>query len=375
MDNKKIIWGIIAIIAIVLFWQFGNKKIEPIGTIKIGAVMPLSGSRADAGEQGRQGLMIAKEEINKDSSRAYKIELLFEDSKYEPQAAVAGLKKLIDVDSVKYVIGAYGSSETLAIAPIAEQQRVILITPASQSDAITKAGDYIFRLMHNTAQEAPFIGPFITDRMKSNELHFIGIKTEVTPSYIKNITPVLERANKKVGLIEEFDTKASDFRTQLIKIKSKNPTDIFIIAQPAQVGLILKQANDLDMYKNVQYYSLGTEGSEIVTVGGKLVDGLIYTFSYDAFGSEKQVVDFHQKFLKIYNREPDGTAANAYDALYLLSDCFEKVGNEVDNVKSCLYETKNRVGASGIFSIDENGDAQKNLIIKTIRDGKFVKYE
>lgn len=372
--NEKIILGIVVIIiAIAGVWYEINKKPAEKEAIKIGVVEPLSGSRADAGEYVKNALLLAEEDINNDSRRKYKISFIYEDSKYEPQTAVGAITKLRNLDKVHYVIGAQGSSETLAIAPIAETSKIILITPGSQSDEISKAGDYIFRTIHNTAQEAPIFAETVARRMKSDTIHFLALNTDATPSYLKHFQPAIEQKGKRVGIVEKFDPKETDFRTQLLKIKAENPADIFLIATPKNAGMILKQSGELDI--KAQFYNIGVEGPELIQIAGGAAEGLVYPYSYDIQSESAYVKNFHQKYLDRYKRENDTVAANAYDAAYLLSNCFEKVGDNVEKVKNCLYQTTNYEGASGKFSIDQNGDAVKQFIIKTIKNGQFVKYE
>lgn len=372
---KTIIW---LVIAILLLWGavviFDGKKVETEKeTIKIGVVMPLTGVRADAGEYTQNALDIAEAEINSDEERKYRIEFAIEDTKYEPPVAVSGLRKLIDFDKVHYVIGPYGSSEVNAAAPIAEQAGVVMVLPGAQSEEISQLGDYIFRVIHNSAQEAPVFAKFVAGNIKSDTLHFLAINTAITDPYLKSFRPAFEAEGKKVGLIEKFDSKATDFKTELTKIKAKNPTDIFLLASPKMVGLIIKQASELGI--KAQFYNIGVEGPDIVAVAGPLAEGLLYPYSYDSKGSEPRVSAFYEKYVSQFGSEPDTIAANSYDTAYLLSDCFEKVGDSAVAVKDCLYTVKDYAGASGTFSIDQNGDAVKNIFIKTIKDGKFVRYE
>jgi len=84
---------------------------------------------------------------------------------------------------------------------------------------------------------------------------------------------------------------------------------------------------------------------------------------------------FREKYLYVYGKKNEILAPNGYDTLYLLSNCFEKVGIDVDKVKQCLYDTKNYHGASGLISFDENGDVSKPFIVKIVRNRTFVKYE
>lgn len=370
-SSRVILW--LVVLAVIVVGGFAVNRQKGTETIKIGVIAPLTGVRADAGEFTRNALAVAEEEINADTARRFKAQFLFEDSKYEPAPAVSALRKLIDVDGVRFVIGPHGSSEVLATAPIAEQARVILIAPASQTSEVSQAGDYVFRVIHNSAQEAPISALFVARRMKSDTIHFLALNTAITDAYLKDFAPVFEKAGKKIGLVEKFDSKAGDFKTELVKIKSKNPTDIFLIATPKHAGLILKQANELGV--KVQFYNIGVEGPDIIQIAGPAAEGLLYPYSYDSARKDESVTRFYVVYSARFKREPDTIAANVYDAAFLISNCVEKVGDDVEKVKQCLYETKDFNGASGVFSIDENGDAVKNIFFKTVKNGQFVRVE
>ncbi len=89
--------------------------------IKIGAVLPLTGTSADAGDYIRKGLLLAQEEINKNSKNNYV--LIFEDSLYSPQTAVTAFNKLENIDKIDFLVP-YGSSISMALAPIAEKNKI-----------------------------------------------------------------------------------------------------------------------------------------------------------------------------------------------------------------------------------------------------------
>jgi len=369
--GRSILW--LVVLALIIAGVFAIGRQKETGAIKIGVIAPLTGVRADAGEFTKNALAIAEEEINADSARRFKAQFIFEDSKYEPAPAVSALRKLIDVDGVHYIIGPHGSSEVLAVAPVAEQGKVLLIAPASQTSEVSQAGDYIFRVIHNSAQEAPVSAAFVGKKMKSDTAHFLALNTAITNAYLKDFPPPFEAAGKKIGLVEKFDSRAGDFKTELVKIKAKNPSDIFLIATPKHAGLILKQASDLGI--KAQFYNIGVEGPELIQLAGSAAEGLLYPYSYDSTGDGGKTKHFYDAYTARFAREPDTVAANVYDAAFLIADCIEKVGNEVEDVKQCLYETANFNGASGVFDIDDNGDAVKTIFFKTVKDGKFVRYE
>jgi branched-chain amino acid transport system substrate-binding protein len=355
---------------LLLLLQFAIGISGAAETVKIGVLAPMTGPRAEAGRYMQNGLRLAGEEIDGDKDRRYRLQFIFQDTSYLPRNAVNGFHALKEVHKVDFIIGAGGSSETLAVAPLAEKSATVLITPSSQSHLISSAGDYIFRLVHNTAQEAPFFAEYVAQHMRGDTLHFVALETDITPSYLENFLPALERAGKKAGLIQEFAVDDRNFRPFLLRIKQQNPTDILLLTLAGAAATALRQAQELDI--RAQYYTLGVESPELVQLAGRLAEGIIYPYSYDSTSAEPSVSRFYRRYHEAFNEPPDAVAANSYDAAVLLSRCFERVGVNVEKVKFCLYGTKDFAGAGGTFSIDSNGDAVKRLYIKTIRDGKFV---
>jgi branched-chain amino acid transport system substrate-binding protein len=357
-----------------LLWLAGVCAAPTFGeTVKIGVLAPLTGPRADAGRYMQNGLELARQNINQSKDKRYHLEFIFQDTAYNPRTAVSGFHTLKDVHGVSYIVGAGGSSETLAVAPLAERTATILITPSSQSHVISSSGDYIFRLIHNTAQEAPFFAKFVARKMRGDVLHFVALQTDITPSYLANFVPTLQQAGKKIGLIQEFGAEERDFRTFLLRIKQQKPTDIFLLVLGGAVGAALQQAHELGI--EAQFYTLGVESTDWMRIAGTLTEGILYPYSYDSGSTEAAVAVFQRRYRQMFGELPDAVAANSYDAAALLSGCFERVGTTVESVKTCLYQTKNFLGAGGTFSIDSNGDAVKRLYVKTVRDGQFALVE
>jgi branched-chain amino acid transport system substrate-binding protein len=301
-------------------------------TVKIGVLEPLSGVRAEAGQYVKNALELALDEINNDTSRRYRIQLIYEDSQYDPKVAVSGFQKLKDIDNVKFIIGEHGSSPTLAVAPLAEEAKIILISPAAQASELSKAGDYIFRTQINVAQEAPFLANFIVSVAKNETLHVIGINTDYTLSFMNSFSPEFERLGRKTGLVEKFDAKETDFRTILLKIQNEKPKYVLLLSIPKQAGLIIRQASELGM--DVTWFAGSPiEGQEFFTSAGNVSATIIYSYPYDDVSEDTAMKTFREKYLTKYGVRNEMLSANAYDTLYIMSNCFEKVGIDVDAVK------------------------------------------
>ncbi|RKZ20523.1 hypothetical protein DRQ23_08955 [bacterium] len=145
---KRWIWvlvGIVVIAVVVGILVYPKKTKEP-EVIKIGAILVLTGPDAKAGQSAREGIELAVNEINSAGGiKGNLLEIVYEDDAGDPAKAVSAAKKLIDIDKVPAVIGPMWSSSVLAVAPIAEKKKVVILSPTASAPSITKAGDYIFR--------------------------------------------------------------------------------------------------------------------------------------------------------------------------------------------------------------------------------------
>ncbi|MDD5148725.1 MAG: penicillin-binding protein activator [Candidatus ainarchaeum sp.] len=366
----------IALFSVLLILGCAQNPQQPSAkeTIKVGILTPLSGARAEAGEYSKRGLDFAVQEINSDNSKKYSVELAFEDTQYDPKLAVTAFQKFRDIDGLKFVIGPYGSSEVLAIAPLAEQGRIILLTSSSQSTDVTNAGDYIFRSQISVGQEAPFWADFIYRKIGSKPLHLLLINTDYGESYQKNFVPAFEKLGGKIGVVEKFGSGDTDFRTALSKIKDSETGGILMVTMPKSAGLILKQAKEMGIETSF-FASSVFEGQELFDAAGGAEEGIVYPYPYDVESADTAMKTYKEKYYAKYNEIPEMISANAHDALMLLDYCFEKTGNDVEKIKACLYSIKDFEGASGTITFDKNGDVTKPLIVKIVKNGKFVKYE
>lgn len=143
--------------------------------IKIGAILPLTGDGAAYGVPLQKVAQIAIDKVNKEGGiDGKKLEFIWEDGKCNGKDAASAVQKLINVDKVKIIYGGFCSSETLGIAPIAEQAHVVVLSPGSSSPDITNAGDYIFRNYPSDSSQ----GAILAEVAKGLGLKKIGMLTE-----------------------------------------------------------------------------------------------------------------------------------------------------------------------------------------------------
>lgn len=374
----KKLWSKIALLVVVVlaitFVVFQKQK--EADEIRIGVITPLSGDSAKYGEDIKRGYDLAVEEINsKGDIKGKKLRLIYEDSEGKPGKAVAAAQKLIHGNKVIAILGALWSSPTLAVAPIAEENNVLLLSSGSSSPKVTNAGDYTFRNEISEAYGGEIAARLYFDQgfkkiavLYLNNDYGVGLNDFTVDTYAK--------LGGTVTISEAFEQDEKDFRTQLLKVKNTSPQAVLIVSYKEAI-LIIRQMHELGMADIQVLGSTLFEDAEIVEKLGDLAHGVIYSY-YGTFYPESEepiIQDFLTRFRRQYECNPSYYAPIGYDAVKILSQAIEKGGFTSEKIKAALYKIKDFPGVSGTTSFDENGDVIKPVILKEIKHGEFLKYE
>ncbi|TET15171.1 MAG: hypothetical protein E3J82_01170 [Candidatus Thorarchaeota archaeon] len=368
MRNR--IWLIVFVVFVVGITSYGCKR--SVEEINLGAILPLTGGAAKYGESAKRAIDLAVAEINsKGGIGRRKVRIIYEDSQALPQQGVAAITKLGTVNKVPVVIGAMASSVTLAIAPVAEKNKIVLISPVSSAPKISEAGDYVFRNCMSDVYEGAKMAAYAFKELGLRKIAILYVNND----YGSGLRGMVESRFKSLGgrvvTMQSFDQGSSDFRTQLAKIKQAKPEAIYMVGYKEQI-LILKQAKEMGITQQF-LGSVMFEDPEILEKVGKAADGVIYTYyPFDPAGEQELVSQFTNQFNKKYGTQPDIYAALSYDAMRIVASAIRRGGMSPGRIKQALYDTKDFPGVAGSTTFDENGDAIKPVSIKTVRDGEFV---
>jgi len=157
--------AVAALTAALLCLSLACTKSADKSAFRIGAVLPLTGSAAVWGLNAQRGMDLAVDELNASRPADRRISIAYEDSRSDAKTAVSALQKLITADGVEVVVGDIASSSVLAMAPIAESNKVLLLSPGASNPEISDAGDFIFRNWQSDALEGQVDARFAyTDR-------------------------------------------------------------------------------------------------------------------------------------------------------------------------------------------------------------------
>lgn len=367
--------AIIGLVLLVSLLMLAGCTQPNASTLKIGVVTTQTGVGAYQGQQALRGLELATEQINANGGvNGKQVQLIIEDSKAEPATAVTATKKLIQADGVKFIIGDSWTSTTVVMVPLTNENQVILVSPQATLDELSK-DDYFFRTMPTTNSMMVPLADYAYNEMG---LRAVGILRQQTPFGVEHANDFRAEFERLGGTIvgeESFDLKQSDVRSEIGKIKEKNPDSILNLhATGPMMGVLLKQAKELDL--NVKALgTFGTENADLLRDYGDVIEGMVYPYPYNTGLDNPGAKAFVQAYQNKFGNAPDNTAANAYDALTVLANAISTVGEDSAKVKSHLLTIQNFDGAGGLLSFNEFGDVQKNILIKIVQNGKFVLLE
>lgn len=348
---------------------------EKSNTIKLGSIGPLSGGVAVYGTEARNAIELAVEEINAAGGvNGQNFELISEDDEGNPEKSVSAYKKLVTKDGVKLIVGSLTSGCTLAITPLAQAQKVVLVAPAATNPAITDAGNYIFRACYTDSFQGTVGAKFAAENLGTKRaavLYDIGNDYSVglRDNFVKKFTD----EGGEIVANESYTTGDKDFNAQLTKIKNANPDVVYLPDYYGTVALIAKQLRA----QGIDTPIVGADGWDglFENAGDEVLNGF-YSNHYAVDSTEPAVQKYVNAFRAKYNKDPNSFAALGYDSVYMLKDAMEKAGTTTDvaAIRQALEETDGNY-VTGHLTFDEKRNPVKSAVMLRLvknADGKLT---
>lgn len=368
--------GIIFVLMLLAAALAGCVQPEKKAEIKIGVITPLTGDVASWGEMQKRATELAIEEINSAGGiNGRNVSVIYEDDRADPKEGVNAFKKLAEVDKVPIVVGAPASGVTLAVAPIANQDNVVLLSSGSTATDVGKAGPYVFRIMPSDEVQSSIMADWAWD-LGYKKVAVIYVKNSWGQGLMEAFTKDFPVKGGTIVTIEAADPDASDFRTQLTKIKSLNPDAIYAPLYSKGAGLMIKQAREIGLKQQI----LGADVygfPELIQAGGTAVEGVLYTTFGEYHGAEYQA--FAKKYKEKYGIDVETYATYCYDAFKIAIEAIKKIpdGKEINglNIRDALLSISNYRGVTGLSDFNgKNSASGKTFDKMMVKGGKFVPY-
>ena len=340
--------------------------------IKIGVILPLTGDLAEPGTKALNGIKLAIGRYN-DIKPEIPIKLIVEDSKASPTDGVNAINKLINIDNVKIVIGDLTSGVTLAIAPIAEKNHVVVLAPGASNPKVRDAGDYIFRNWASDNFDGEVMAKYLIRELHKKKAALIYINNEYGTGLANAFEKTFVENAASVLLKEKYDQGATDFRTILAKMRGVDFDCVYLPGQPRENGLLIRQLREMGIDTTITA-NLSVESPDFYAIAQKGGEGIVFsTPVFDVNANEKSIKTFVEEYEFRFNSKPDAVAGHGYDAANIIVQSINMAGHDVNKVKDQLYKIENFPGVTGNTTFDDHGDVVKAVMIKKLNhDGSSV---
>ena len=345
--------------------------------VKVGVVLPLTGPIAAFGQTSKGGLDIAYAQGNK-LKNGDTVKLIVLDDRGDKVEAATAVKRLLDKDGVSVILGEVASSNSMAMAPVAEKAKTPMITHASTNPRVTKGKKYVTRACFIDPFQGAVMAKYALDNGMKNAVVVTDAKQDYSVGLSKAFKKSYAAAGGKVLKTVLINSGDKDFNAQVATIKAANPDIIAFTGYYPEAALMVKQARAM----GVKAPFIGADGvgfPELVKIGGKDAEGFMYTDHFnEAAASSPEAKAYVEAFHKKYNKPADSMGALAADAygmiLSAMNKCIDagKASDDKECINTNLRGTKGYKGITGVININENGDAVKSAVVNAVKDGKFA---
>ena len=355
------------------------------GTIKVGAVLAVTGPASFLGAPEAKTLEMLADEINaKGGIKGNKIELVIKDTGANPEKAVSFTKQLIDEEKVFAIIGPSTSGETMQIKNIVEEGKTILLSCAAAEVIVNPVAKYVFK----TPQMDKDAVLKIFEAMKAMKITKVGVLSSNT-GFGKAGKAQIEKLAGEHGIEilvnEVYDKAATDLTAEVTKLKAGNVQALINWSiEPAQ-SIVIKNVRQIGL-KIPIFQSHGFGNINYVTAAGAAAEGVLFPAGRLLVAEtlstknpqQAVLVGYKKQYEAKYKEDVSTFGGHAYDAFMILVKAIETAGTDKEKVRDAIENMKGLVGTGGVFNFsatDHNGLDINAFEMLTVKDGKFVTYE
>ena len=350
----------------------------PVGTpskeVKVGVILPETGSIATYGQDTRRGLELAVRHAN--AAQEVKLSLIFQDNHSDPDKSRDLMRDLVTLQDVQAIIGAVVSSSTPEMVDIAKAKEVPIITPTPTNDAVTAGNPYVFQICYTDTYQGETMARFAREEMGAETA---AVLEDYRSSYSKGLSKTFQRRFQELGgevvSVRQFGPEDQDFSGHLSYLRGRRGGTPDVVVVPAYyeaVGKILRQAKE----KGLECTFLGSDGwdsPELYTLAGENAKGHYFAGHFSQDDPDPRVQQFVKAYEQAYPNAGGPTALSAlgYDAGIALADAVNRATELTGRgIRDAIAEIRDLDGVTGTITMDSEGNALKDIVIlKTGTEG------
>ena len=330
--------------------------------LRIGVIFPFTGKEERQGELGRTGIELALFEFADFRPRVF-----WEDSRSDPKEAVAAFTKLQSVNKIHAAL-TMGSPSAMALLPLADRARLPLLAMVVVS-SFSVPDDFGFRLMGTAEGFGRRVDDLLQKELGKKKIALLFVEDSYGSTYAKFFDHDLDESVLVVR--ESYLPGTTDFRSQLVRLKGAKPDAVILASWGAEIGPILRQAQDLGLAPGVFICSGACDNPDVAVAAAGAADSLVVVASASRTTPERE-----QVLGARFHLQPTSVVLRFYDAVALLrhadKECAADLPERSVCLKTALQKSRDVPGSSYPINFDYNGDIIDAYELKIVRGGKLV---
>lgn len=345
-------------------------------TVKIGFAAPLTGPNASYGTDLKYGVQLALDDAKakgvKIDGQPVNFELVAEDDQADPRTGVQVAQKLID-HGVAVVVGHFNSGTTIPASQLYEKAGIPDIDPAATNPVISSRGfANIFMVISSDAQNAGTAGVYAVKTTKAKRIAIIDDRTAFGQGEADEFEKAVKAAGGNIVAHEYTTNQATDFKTQLTKLKGATPDLIFVGALNPQAAGIMKQMRALGI--NAQFVGGGgVKDIDFIKLAGDAAEGAMAWEYGRPLESTPDGKTFSERFKQRFGTEVLSYAPFGYDAAWTAINAMVEAKSSSPDVYRPKLKAINFRGITGQIAFNGNGSLKHgSSTVYQVKNGQWT---
>lgn len=368
--NKKIVCVVILLCSLVFFTACSEN--EPI---KLGFSGGLTGKHADLGLYGRNGVLLAIEEVNSSGGiRGRKIELIVKDDKQDAATAAKVDEELIK-DGVVAIVGHFTSAMSVAAVPVINRGKVLMLSPTTSTNQLSGKDDYFFRVMSANIHVNKILAKQVFEITGVNKL--VLVYDDQNRAFGKDWENHFSKRGSELGrevIVYPFNTREDNKFSELAaKVTGNEPDGILIVANALDAAMFCQQIRKAGSEASI-FTTMWSMSNDFLQHGGLATEGVTFTNWFDPKHPGEKSISFRKKYKERFGNLPTFSSHFSYEAAMILIQALEK-NSDPSTLRATIVEQGLFEGTQGQIRIDQYGDVVRTPFIMVVKDGQFVRLE
>ena len=375
--------------AVLMLLAWGAAGQAEGDTIVLGAAVSLTGKYSVNGKNTKDGYDLAVERINemggvKVGPKSYKLKVVYYDDESTPARAAQLTERLISQDGVKFMLGAYGSGLTKAMAPVTEKYKVPHVEGNGAARelfthgykylfAVLSTSDYYLRDAVNLAAEVA------KEHGRDPKTLKLAMAFENDPFSLDVRDGVLEDAKKygmKVLIDDTLPPEINDMAATLTKVRAVKPDLLLVSGHEKGAALVVRQTGEMKIDVPMMA-ATHCDSARIAETMPKLAEGFLCASQWDRklaykdrwFGTADE---YATRFEKRFNYPAPYQAAESTASVLVFADAFARAGSlDPEKVRDAIAST-DMMTMYGPIKFDSTGkNTAKPMVLYQVQGGDY----